>query len=133
MKRKFCGLFRDIFKNCENFSYEALFVFFWQEAESAYADLKSNFKIRGCLRPYWPQIASDFIVRFQIRVSKFCLLPQKCEYCFIGIFFIIFENIPKKPTKFPFHSRITRFCSVDTAKMTAILQSEKINLAHPVQ
>ena len=45
MERKFCVLFGTFFKNCEKFSYEALFLFFWQVAESAYADLKSNFKI----------------------------------------------------------------------------------------
>ena len=45
MERGFCGLFGDIFKNCEKCSYEALFSFFWQVAESAFADLKSNIKI----------------------------------------------------------------------------------------
>ena len=54
MERKFCGLSGDIFKNCENFSYEAKLAFFWQVAEMANADLKSNFKSRGCLRPLWP-------------------------------------------------------------------------------
>ena len=40
--------------------------------------------------------------------------------------------MPVKPTKFPFQCRITRLSSVYTAKMAAILQSIKINLAHPV-
>ena len=55
MERKFCGLLGDVFKNCEKFSYKAKLAFFWQEAEMANADLKSNFKFRGCLRPIWPQ------------------------------------------------------------------------------
>ena len=53
-ERKFCVLLEDIFKNCEKFSYEALFAYLWQEAELAHADLKSNFKIRGYLRPICP-------------------------------------------------------------------------------
>ena len=73
MERKFCGLSGDIFKNCENFSYEAKLAFFWQVAEMANADLKSNFKSRGCLRPYWTQT-----VRFKIRVCHFRHLPEKC-------------------------------------------------------
>ena len=51
MEREFCGLFGDISKNYEKYSYEALFSFFWQVAESAYADLKSNIKIWGNSRP----------------------------------------------------------------------------------
>ena len=35
MKRKFCGLFGDIFKNCEKCSYQAVFAFFWPVAEIA--------------------------------------------------------------------------------------------------
>ena len=54
MERKFCGLFGDIFKNWEKCSYEALLAFLWQEAELAHADLTSNFKIRGYLRPIGP-------------------------------------------------------------------------------
>ena len=53
-------------------------------------------------------------------ICQFCHLPEKCKYCFIGIFFTIFENILVKPTKFPFQRRITRPCSVCIAKMAAI-------------
>ena len=35
MERKFCGLFGNIFKNWEKWSYEAIFAFFWQVAEMA--------------------------------------------------------------------------------------------------
>ena len=86
-----------------------------------------------CLRPYWPQTASGFEVKFQIRVCHFCHLPEKCNYCFIEALFIVFENIPVKPTKFPFQCRITRLCSVYIAKMAAIfVKSIKIILAYPV-
>ena len=44
MEREFCRLFGDIFKNCEKLSYGAEFAFFWQVADFACADLKSNFK-----------------------------------------------------------------------------------------
>ena len=44
-ERKFCRLLGDIFKNCEKLSYVAEFAFFWQVAELACADLKSNFNI----------------------------------------------------------------------------------------
>ena len=44
-ERKFCWLLGDIFKNCEKLSYVAEFALFWQVAEFACADLKSNFKI----------------------------------------------------------------------------------------
>ena len=47
----FKGMFLKI---CEKFSYEAKLAFFWQVAEMANADLKFNFKSRGCLRPIWP-------------------------------------------------------------------------------
>ena len=33
LERKFCGFYRNIFKNCEKCSYEAVFAFFWQVAE----------------------------------------------------------------------------------------------------
>ena len=65
MKRKFCGLLGEIFKNCEKCSYEAVFTFFWQEAESAYANLKSNFKIRGYLRPIWPLTSNIWLFWFK--------------------------------------------------------------------
>ena len=35
MERKFCGLFGNIFKNCEKYFYEAVFAFFCQVAEMA--------------------------------------------------------------------------------------------------
>ena len=54
MERKFCGLSGDVFRNCEKFSCEAKLAFFWQVAEMANADLKSNFKSRGYLRQLWP-------------------------------------------------------------------------------
>ena len=140
MKRKFCGLFGYIFRNCEKCSYEALFAFFWQEAESVYADLKSNFKIWGCLRPMWPQTSNICLFLFKYCVvtvffyfkftnylvnwliCHFCHLPEKCKYSFLGTFFTIFESIPEKPTKFPFHPRITQLCSDYTAKMAAIFK-----------
>ena len=34
-ERKFCGLFGDIFKNCEKMSYEAQFAFVWHVVEFA--------------------------------------------------------------------------------------------------
>ena len=136
MERKFCGLFGNIFKNCEKYFYEALFAFFWQEAESAYADLKSNFKIRGYLRPIWPLTSniwlfcivvvfstSDLpILSYNWLICHLCHLPKKCKYCFIGAFFTFFEIIPKKPTKFPFHPRITCLCSEYIARMVAIFK-----------
>ena len=73
MERKFCGLSRDIFKKCEKFSYKAKFAFFWQEAEMANADLKSNFKSRGCLRPIWPQ---TYVISY-----------LSCIYCKEMVFF----------------------------------------------
>ena len=33
LEREFCGFYRNIFKNCEKCSYEAVFAFFWQVAE----------------------------------------------------------------------------------------------------
>ena len=44
-------------------------------------------------------------------ICHLCHLPEKCKYCFIGTFFTIFENIPIKPTKFPFQRSITQ-CQV---------------------
>ena len=151
MKQKFCGLFGDIFRNCEKCSYEALFAFFWQVAELAYADLKSNFKIRGYLRPIWPLTSNIWLFWFKNcivvvfftsnlpipsynwLISHFCHLPKKCKYCFIGAFFTFFEIIPKKPTKFPFHPRITCLCSEYIARMVAIFKkSVQIFSAHPV-
>ena len=41
-ERKFCGLFGDIFKNCEKMSYEAQFAFVWQVVEFV------NKQITGC-------------------------------------------------------------------------------------
>ena len=35
IEREFCGLFVDIFENCEKLSYEAQFAFAWQEVEFA--------------------------------------------------------------------------------------------------
>ena len=35
MEREFCRLFIDIFKNCENLSYESQLAFFWKMAEFA--------------------------------------------------------------------------------------------------
>ena len=35
MERKFCGLFGNIFKNCEKYFYEAVFAFFCQVTEMA--------------------------------------------------------------------------------------------------
>ena len=72
------------------------------------------------LRPYWPQTASKFEVRFQMRAGRFCHLLEKYELCFTGNFFIIFENISEKPIKFRFHCRIAHLCSVYTANMAAI-------------
>ena len=48
-------------------------------------------------------------------------------------FFPIFENIPKKPTKFPFQRRIARLCSVYIVKMAAVfIKSIQIFSGHPV-
>ena len=151
MKRKFCGPFGGIFKNCEKCSYEAVLAFLWQEAESAYADVKSNFKIRGYLRPIWPLTSGIWLFWFKNcilvvfftsgllipscnwLICHFCHLPKKCIYCFIGTFFTFFENIPKKPTKFPFHSCITCLCSEYISKMVAIFKkSVQIFSSHPV-
>ena len=60
-------------KKCEKFSYKAKFAFFWQEAEMANADLKSNFKSRGCLRPIWPQ---TYVISY-----------LSCIYCKEMVFF----------------------------------------------
>ena len=70
------------------------------------------------------------MVYFHIKFTKslinwlicyFCHLPEKCKYCSIGTFFTIFENIPKKPAKSPFHPHMTCLRSVDTAKMADFL------------
>ena len=82
---------------------------------------------------YWPQIATNFKVRFQIRPGRFCHLPEKGKLRFIDTFFTIFENIPLKSIKSPFHCRITHLCSDYTAKMTAIFKSVKIFSSHPVE
>ena len=42
IEREFCGLFGDIFKNCEKLSYGAQFAFVWQVVEFV------NKQITGC-------------------------------------------------------------------------------------
>ena len=73
IKREFCGLFRNIFKNCVKCSYEVQFAFIWQVAESAYADLISNIKFRGYLRQLWPQTSNvnSFSFKNHITIAFF--------------------------------------------------------------
>ena len=85
------------------------------------------------MRPYWPQTASGFEVRFQIRVCHFCLLPEKCEFRFIGKFFTFFKNVPWKSTKFPFHRRITRLCSLIIAWEFFQKPNREFQLKHRVR
>ena len=60
-------------------------------------------------RPYWPQTASKFEVRFHIRADKICFCG--CQICKT-------RNISSKLGKFPFHCRITRLCGVNFIKIT---------------
>ena len=74
IEQEFCGVLGDDFENSEKFSYEAKLAFFWQVAEIANADLKSNFKSRGCLRPIWPQ---TYIISY-----------LSCKYCIEMVFLV---------------------------------------------
>ena len=69
---------------------------------------------------YWPLIVTKFKVRFQMRGGRFCHLSEKCKLCFIGNFFTTFQDIFKKPAKFPFHRHIKILYKVHITKMASI-------------
>ena len=96
----------------------------WPGSKISYKNVIYQWELTNLrdLRPYWPQTASKFEVRLQMRAGRFCHLLEKCELRFIWTFFIIFENISGKPAKFPFYRRITYLCRVYTAEMAAILK-----------
>ena len=52
IKREFCGLFRYIFKNCVNCSYEVQFAFIWQVVELANKPISRFWYILGGYPPY---------------------------------------------------------------------------------
>ena len=71
MERKFCQLsgfvrvnkLRPLIKYTDRFKQDL--------GELAYADLNSNFKFRGCLRPIWPQKShiSSFSFKYHIAIA----------------------------------------------------------------
>ena len=69
MERKFCQLsgfvlvkkLRPIIKYTDRFRQDL--------GELAYADLNSNFKFRGCLRPIWPQMSHISSLLFEYHVA----------------------------------------------------------------
>ena len=74
-ERKFCGLseyvrfrkFRRLIKSTKWFKRDRM--------DFAYADLKSNFKFWGCLRPVWPLKShiSSFLFKYHIALAFFHL------------------------------------------------------------
>ena len=84
------------------------------------------------LRPYWPQTASEFEVRFQIRVGQICQISLKPAYTLWKRPQLKKSYRFSKPTKLPFRYHITRLCDVHTTLNNMHNQSVKIYLTHPV-
>ena len=72
-ERKFCGLSEYVQLQNVRLIIKFTDVFKQDAADLAYADLKSNFKFRGCLRSIWPQISqiSSFSLKYHIANAFF--------------------------------------------------------------
>ena len=82
MEREFCGSSDGYFKNSRKSSSEWKFVFFWQVADSANAELKFNLRFCGYLRPIWPQTlsASLFLFKYCVEMIFFHFSPIRGRF-----------------------------------------------------
>ena len=69
-KREFCGLSEYVRLQNVRLIIKFTDVFKQDAADLAYADLKSNFKFRGCLRSIWPQKSNMSLFSFKFRISN---------------------------------------------------------------
>ena len=138
-ERKFCGLseyvrfrkFRRLIKSTKWFKRDRM--------DFAYADLKSNFKFWGCLRPVWPLKSHISSFSFKYIVLEFPPLRLIIEQILInlillqkhGFFFKKHKNSSSRQ-KFPFFRHITRLCILSMGWILLKSSERKISLGDPV-